>query len=98
MLWPQPKSEFAPAHWNCEAAKAALDPAGSNFETTRTLVCAYQMILPGKIAPSHGGHPDSRRPSAKLSAFANCLRDVFGDPSYREQREPRSLVGEAHSP
>lgn len=26
---------------------------GSNFETTRTLVCAYQMILPGEIAPSH---------------------------------------------
>ncbi len=27
---------------------------GTNFETTRTLVCAYQMILPGEIAPSHG--------------------------------------------
>jgi gentisate 1,2-dioxygenase len=26
---------------------------GSNFETTRTLVCAYQMILPGEKAPSH---------------------------------------------
>ena len=26
---------------------------GTNFETTRTLVCAYQMILPGEIAPSH---------------------------------------------
>jgi gentisate 1,2-dioxygenase len=25
----------------------------SNFETTRTLVCAYQMILPGEVAPSH---------------------------------------------
>src|SRR4249920_1461619 len=25
---------------------------GSNFETTRTLVCAYQMILPGEKAPS----------------------------------------------
>jgi gentisate 1,2-dioxygenase len=26
---------------------------GTNFESTRTLVCAYQMILPGEIAPSH---------------------------------------------
>ena len=26
---------------------------GTNFETGRTLVCAYQMILPGEIAPSH---------------------------------------------
>src|SRR5436190_19828714 len=25
----------------------------ANFETTRTLVCAYQMILPGEKAPSH---------------------------------------------
>jgi len=26
---------------------------GTNFETTRTLVCAYQMILPGEFAPAH---------------------------------------------
>ena len=26
---------------------------GSNFSTARTLVCAYQMILPGEVAPSH---------------------------------------------
>jgi gentisate 1,2-dioxygenase len=26
---------------------------GTSFETTRTLVCAYQMILPGEHAPSH---------------------------------------------
>ena len=26
---------------------------GARFETTRTLVCAYQMILPGEKAPSH---------------------------------------------
>jgi len=74
ILWPQPKSEFAPAHWSYEAAKVVLDAAGplidlslaerrtlilrnptqgTSFETTRTLVCAYQMILPGEIAPSH---------------------------------------------
>jgi len=74
ILCPQPKSEFAPAHWSYEAAKAVLDAAGplidlslaerrililrnpaqgTGFETTRTLVCAYQMILPGEIAPSH---------------------------------------------
>ena len=27
--------------------------SGSNYETSRTLVCAYQMILPGEKAPSH---------------------------------------------
>ncbi len=26
---------------------------GTNFETARTLVCAYQMILPGEFAPAH---------------------------------------------
>jgi gentisate 1,2-dioxygenase len=26
---------------------------GNNFSTARTLVCAYQMILPGEVAPSH---------------------------------------------
>lgn len=26
---------------------------GASFETSRTLVCAYQMILPGEKAPSH---------------------------------------------
>ena len=26
---------------------------GTIFETSRTLVCAYQMILPGEVAPSH---------------------------------------------
>jgi DNA-binding transcriptional LysR family regulator len=30
-------------------------------------------------------HPDGRRPSAKLRAFADCLRDAFGDPPYWEQ-------------
>jgi len=29
------------------------DRQGTSFETTRTLVCAYQMILPGEKAPSH---------------------------------------------
>jgi gentisate 1,2-dioxygenase len=27
--------------------------AGNNFATTNTLTCAYQMILPGEVAPSH---------------------------------------------
>jgi gentisate 1,2-dioxygenase len=26
---------------------------GNNFETARTFACAYQMILPGELAPSH---------------------------------------------
>jgi gentisate 1,2-dioxygenase len=74
ILWAEPRSEFVPAHWTYENAKAALDAAGrlidvslaerrnlvmrnpapgTNFETSRTLVCAYQMILPGESAPSH---------------------------------------------
>jgi gentisate 1,2-dioxygenase len=74
ILWAEPKSEFAPAHWRWPDAKRALDAAGrlidvalaerrnlvmrnpagnADFQTTRTLVCAYQMILPGEKAPSH---------------------------------------------
>ena len=74
ILWPEPHSVFAPAHWSYAEAKASLQAAGrlidvtlaerrnlvmrnpapdTNFETTRTIVCAYQMILPGEIAPSH---------------------------------------------
>src|SRR5258708_32185394 len=74
VLWPRPKSNFSPAHWKYEAAKAALDAAGRlidlppaerrtlilrnpaqgiTFGTTRTLVGAYQMILPGEVAASH---------------------------------------------
>ena len=34
---------------------------GANFETTRTLVCAYQMILPGEQAPSHRHAPHALR-------------------------------------
>jgi gentisate 1,2-dioxygenase len=81
ILWTQPKSEFAPAHWSYEAAKAILDGAGplidlslaerrvlglrnhapgTNF-TARTLGCAYQMILPGEIAPSHRHSPHALR-------------------------------------
>jgi DNA-binding transcriptional LysR family regulator len=30
-------------------------------------------------------HPEGRRPSAKLRAFADCLREAFGDPPYWER-------------
>ena len=29
-------------------------------------------------------HREGRRPSAKLRAFADCLRDAFGEPPYWE--------------
>ncbi len=29
-------------------------------------------------------HPEGRHPSAKLRAFAQCLREAFGDPPYWE--------------
>ncbi len=33
-------------------------------------------------------HPEGRRPSAKLRAFADCLREAFGQPPYWERFEP----------
>lgn len=33
----------------------------------------------------HLAHPDGRRPSAKLRALADCLRNAFGDPPYWER-------------
>ncbi len=74
ILWKEPRSQFVPAHWTYEDAKAGLDAAGrlidvslaerrnlvmrnpaplATYETSRTLVCAYQMILPGEHARSH---------------------------------------------
>jgi len=82
ILWAEPKSEYVPAHWRWEDARAGLDAAGrlidvslaerrnlvmrnpapaAHFETTRTLVCAYQMILPGEQAPSHRHAPHALR-------------------------------------
>jgi len=34
---------------------------GNEFATTKTLVCAYQMILPGEFAPSHRHAPHALR-------------------------------------
>ena len=58
---------YAHARATLEAAGGLIDVAlserrnfvmrnpapGTNFETTRTQVCAYQMIMPGEAAPSH---------------------------------------------
>src|SRR5260370_7002780 len=33
----------------------------NNFATVKTLVCAYQMILPGEVAPSHRHSPHAMR-------------------------------------
>lgn len=35
--------------------------AGNGFATTRTLACAYQMILPGEVAPTHRHAPHAIR-------------------------------------
>jgi len=82
ILWAAPKSEYVPAHWRYDEAKAALDAAGrlidvklaerrnlamrnpipdSDWRTTRTLVAAYQMILPGEHARSHRHAPHALR-------------------------------------
>lgn len=34
---------------------------GNGFATTRTIVCAYQMILPGEVAPTHRHSPHAIR-------------------------------------
>jgi len=36
-------------------------------------------------------HLEGRRPSAKLRAFAECLREAFGEPPYWEQKAPPSI-------
>jgi DNA-binding transcriptional LysR family regulator len=33
----------------------------------------------------HLAHPEGRRPSTKLRAFADCLRQAFGSPPYWER-------------
>jgi gentisate 1,2-dioxygenase len=74
IMWPAPHSQYLPALWRYDAARATLAAAGrlvdvtlaerrnfvmrnpapaTNFESTRTQVCAYQLILPGEAAPSH---------------------------------------------
>jgi len=69
--------------------------AGAEIETGRLQV--VDVGVRPEVEFIYVAHPDGRRPSAKLRAFANCLRDAFGDPPYWEQREPRSLVRETHS-
>ena len=82
ILWREPKSAFAPAHWCYADCRAALDAAGrlidtelaerrnlvmrsplegNEIATTRSLVAAYQMILPGETARSHRHAPHALR-------------------------------------
>lgn len=81
-LWKEMRSEYVPAHWRYEEAKAAMQAAGKligtdlaerrNFimrnpeaqgspATVRTLVAAYQSILPGEKARSHRHAPHALR-------------------------------------
>lgn len=82
IMWSEPRSEFVPAHWRYEDARAALGVAaglidlsladrrilalrnphpGNNFATTRTLSCAYQLMLPGETASTHRHAPHALR-------------------------------------
>jgi gentisate 1,2-dioxygenase len=82
ILFPEMRSEFVPAHWSYEAAKAAMQSAGrligtdlaerrnfvmrnpipgNDIATLRTLVCAYQSILPCEKARSHRHAPHALR-------------------------------------
>src|ERR1700692_3602969 len=81
-LWPEPKKNFAPAHWKYEQARGALDAAGrlintelaerrnlilanpvdgNSYATARTMIAAYQMIMPGERARSHRHTPNALR-------------------------------------
>jgi gentisate 1,2-dioxygenase len=81
-LWPEPRRNFAPAHWTYEQARGALDAAGrlintelaerrnlilfnpattNSYGTVRTMVAAYQMIMPGEWARSHRHTPNALR-------------------------------------
>src|SRR3712207_5398005 len=82
ILYPGMRSEFVPALWRDEEAKAAMKSAGrligtdlaerrnfvmrnpipgNSYSTLRTLVCAYQSILPGEKARSHRHAPHALR-------------------------------------
>ena len=82
ILYPEMRSQFVPALWRYEEAKAAMKSAGrlidtdlaerrnfvmrnpipgNNYATLRTLVCAYQSILPDEKARSHRHAPHALR-------------------------------------
>src|SRR6266850_6538572 len=82
ILFPEMRSEFVPAHWSYQDAKAAMQAAGrligtdlaerrnfvmrnplpgNDIATLRTLICAYQSILPGEKARSHRHAPHALR-------------------------------------
>jgi gentisate 1,2-dioxygenase len=82
ILFPEMRSEFVPAHWSYEEAKAGMKSAGrligtdlaerrnfvmrnpvpgNDYATLRTLVCAYQSILPGETARTHRHAPHALR-------------------------------------
>jgi DNA-binding transcriptional LysR family regulator len=57
--------------------------AGAEIRTGRLQVVDIGMQLEEEFI--YVAHPEGRRPSAKLRAFADCLRDAFGDPAYWER-------------
>ena len=82
ILYREPHTDFLPAHWKYEEARAAMDGAarligtdlaerrnlimrnpipGNDIATARTLICAYQTILPGEQAASHRHAPHALR-------------------------------------
>jgi len=82
ILWPEPHTDFLPAHWRYEETRAAMVGAakligtdlaerrnlvlrnpipGNDVATARTLICAYQTMLPGERARSHRHSPHALR-------------------------------------
>src|ERR1700719_1863542 len=96
-LWPEPRKNFAPAHWTYDQARGALDAAGrlintelaerrnlilfnpattNSYGTVRTMVAAYQMIMPGEWARSHRHTPNALR--LILDSDAGVYTEVDG--------------------
>jgi gentisate 1,2-dioxygenase len=66
ILWTQPKSELAPAHWSYEAAKAILDGAGPliDLSLAERRVLGFRFALraigsPGNWTPRYRTRKDS---------------------------------------
>jgi DNA-binding transcriptional LysR family regulator len=57
--------------------------AGADIKTSRLQVVDVRVRPDEKFI--YVAHPAGRRPSTKLRAFADCLRDAFGDPAHWER-------------
>src|SRR3984957_16449036 len=89
-LWPEPKKNFAQAHGALDAAGRLINTelaerrnlilynpvSDASYGTVRTMVAAYQMIMPGEWARSHRHTPNALR--LILDSEAGTYTEVDG--------------------